>query len=103
MKANLREKSHQVSVYRCKQSHSLVKTSYLLSSLQVRQMNVGDNVWQPLPLPDAEHSRRLHQLLHELQVLLLGVTNGQVSSVQVDLGIILLLFGIESNILNKLL
>lgn len=48
-------------------------------------MHVGHHVGQPPPLADGQAAGHLHQALDEAELLLLGVADGQVSSVHVDL------------------
>lgn len=48
-------------------------------------MDVGHDVGQPPPLADGQAARHLHQALDEVQLLLLGVADGQVPPVHVHL------------------
>lgn len=48
-------------------------------------MDVGHDVGQAPPLADGEAARHLHQPLDEVQLLLLGVADGQVPPVHVHL------------------
>lgn len=48
-------------------------------------MDVGHDVGQTPPLADGQAARHLHQPLDEVQLLLLGVADGQVPPVHVHL------------------
>ena len=62
-----------------------MRVSYLLSSLKKREVTVRDDMRKSPPLSHAKGTRQLDIPLDNRQVLLLRVTNGHVTSIEVYL------------------